>query len=605
MGRIGRRRTVGRSVVFAAAALVGCGGAGLPADLDDRLEQGRSTPARAHLADGLRALNDGALESASAAFNRGLEVEPRNANLNFLNAFAYHARVEAGETALAELAEVGYRLALRFNPNHWLAAWQLGRLLQRDGRLPEARDQFANAVLTRPGHAPSVYSLAAASYALGDPQTAASVLDRLAAPERDRPAVQRAQAMVSAALDDRPTAQAHLARYRSAAPAWAADRAATRLAEWGDVYDRASARGPTADTVFAQGAMPAATPSPSSPDAAPPKAVVLDVVLVSQETATAASRGINLLSALEVQFGGTLINTTRTTARDVTTGAVTSFSDTTNSDLTISVPSVTYSLNIANSGDSHTEIVARPTLLAHDREESEVFIGSEITYVATGTQGGQSYNKEVGVTLRARPDFLADGRIRLRVSTEFSSFLPTAAPGSFDEALATIKNRSTVTAEMRVGQTLAIAAGTTQRKSHLRQGVPILRDIPILQYFFSTDQESSAAASLMILLTPRTPTHVDPAGALAGLTDNVSGERRTPAAVNALKRRYRDWFEPTSNTLVAMHRLLGSDLHREFRRGDIQFAGLDGIPEPTQEDPTTEVPRYRAVIRDFLDTLYF
>ncbi|MCA9540422.1 MAG: hypothetical protein KC620_16095, partial [Myxococcales bacterium] len=106
------------------ASLVGCAAPRPPAleQLETRIEAaGRDRP-RTFMIEGLEHLADGDLDAAGRAFALGLDADPRNPHLNFLSGFVYDLRAVEGATDTAELAEVGYRLALRFDPDHWLAA---------------------------------------------------------------------------------------------------------------------------------------------------------------------------------------------------------------------------------------------------------------------------------------------------------------------------------------------------------------------------------------------------------------------------------------------------------------------------------------------------
>ena len=571
--------------------LFGCGAHPLPADLRLPPTAPAAEPA---LHAGIAALWRGDLEAASRSFNRALEVAPRDPHLHFLNAYTYDLQAESGAIKRAELAEVGYRLALDIDPHHWAAAYRLGRLLWHQGRAVEAQQTFVKAMRAAPNRPEPAFALAVSAYAGGDPQTAAWALARLPEARQSAPAVLRSKALVQAALGDDRGAVEHLRAYQTLTGR-AAHRTARRVEAWKGAHARGLAQPmePGAPPLRAQ-----APPSMASAPKVAEKMVVFDAVIITQEESATSQRGLNLLATLKVQFGGTVLDASRSTTRDVRTGAVTAFSENSGSALNISVPSVTYALNIANASDSRNEIVARPSVIAHDGQRSEVFIGSEVTYIAAGQLGGSSHAKEVGITLDVTPTFLQDGRLRVAVKTEFGAFLPTAAPGSFQQAVATVKNRSNVTAEIAFGETLALAAGTATRRSTSRSGVPILRDIPILQYLFSSRSEATQKTAVIILLTPRRPLRRPADGPIA------HGVQGPPSALAALQRRVGDFLTPTDNTLATLDRLRGSALQSEFRRGDLTFAGLEP-PAPDDDAPSAAAARGRRFLRDALETLYF
>lgn len=537
-------------------------GASLPPTLRRRL------PARGPLIDAMDALRRGDLEQASQGLNKALSNDPRRPDLHFLNAYVYERQ------GRMDLAEVGYQLVLEHDRSHWLAAHRLARLHFSQGRFREAQDMASQALLAAPDRPEPAYALAAASYLLADPVTAQATLARIPNSfERPRD-LRLARAMVAAALGDDDTARAHIADYRSAgAPAWAVRAAHHRVGAWQALHEEGAAHGGGADPEAVETKTATVTP---------PKMFVVDAVIISRERSRSSRHGLNLLSALQVQFGASLVDAARGVAKDLTTGAFTSFQESANHSLSITVPAVTYSLNIANAQNSQNEILARPSVLAYDGEESEVFVGNEITYTTSGQLSGASFSKEVGLHLKVLPTRTEDNTIRMNVESQFDVFQPTAAPGSFDQAVATVKNRNRVTAELRLGQTIAIAAGTLSRTAKVREGVPVLRDLPIIQYLFSTESEVEQKTSILVLLTPRLPL------GQSALSDS------DPPRLRALKRRFAHWWAPTNNTYAALSRLDDSEAATEFRRGDFQFA-----------DAQDENSRLDDLLQDVADLLYY
>jgi tetratricopeptide (TPR) repeat protein len=577
--------------------------------------------ARSHLAQGMRELHQGKLDAAANYFNKGLKLDPQNANLNFLSALVYHLRAAGGDRTQGDLAEVGYRLALKFDPNHWLAAYQLGRLHWEQRRYGDAQDAFARALLAEPENARAAYGLAAASYAAGDPLTARVALGRLPPASARRSEVLRTRALVHAALGEDGAAQEDLRGYRSAGvPAEQARHLARRVSAWAALHERrdhlrlaqSSPYYPPAYPYGQEqapgypggaGMPPAALPGPGLPPGAAPAdaagkprgMVILEAVIIERENTATSHHGVNLLAGLSLQFGGSLVDYSRNRTRDLIADTTLSDEERGSVGLGITIPAITYSLNIANAADSSNRIVARPSVLAYDGAQSEMFIGSELTYTAQGNYGGSSFNKEIGLLLQVTPRFQPDGRLVLAARTEFGSAVPTAAPGTFKEALAIVKSRSSVTADMHIGQTLVIAAGTSSRETQLRDGVPVLRDVPLLQYLFSTRDRLAQETSLLILITPRLPAGTEdrPGAGAAASTDSPT--------LRELRERYGAWWTPTSNVLKALQGLRDLPVYREFRRGDVQLVDLE---EPGAAGAAA-AGRVGGLLRDLLQLIYY
>lgn len=174
---------------------------GLSKEVRDKIPAAKGRAgAEHHLSRGMSALTEGKTDEAFGEFNRGLKFEPQHPHLHFLNALIYHQRALAGNSTQFELAEVGYRLALKFDPTHWLAAYQLGKLYMGQGQYRRARDEFSRALLIEPDNPSVAYGLAVASYVAGEPETAQFALQHLPVAYRKHPAVLRAHALTEAAL---------------------------------------------------------------------------------------------------------------------------------------------------------------------------------------------------------------------------------------------------------------------------------------------------------------------------------------------------------------------------------------------------------------------
>lgn len=574
-----------------------------------------------HLAAGLRALGLGEMDEAHGQFNRGLKFDPQHPHLHFLNALIYHQRANAGNSTQFELAEVGYRLALKFDPNHWLAAYQLGKLYMGQHQYRRARDTFSQAMLIEPENPSIAYGLAAASYAAGEPETAWVALQRLPQEYQKRPAVLRAAMLTEAALGHSDKSRQLLNDYRqSGAAPWRTQQIARRVASWETFHNRKRVQLAQSNTMDGtmqgmptQEGMPVnegmgaqdATAEILSEQLSPPRPanmVILDAVIISQETTVTSSTGVNLLSGLSLMFSGNLVDYAQSRTKNYIDQSSSTNSQQVNNALTVALPAVTYSLNIANAQDSNNKLLARPSVLAYNGTESEVFIGTELTYTTAG-ENSNSFTKEVGLTLKATPEFDEDGVLKITVYTEFDSIASTAAPGTFSQSVATVKSRSNVVAEVEFGKTLVIGAGSTKRTSKTENGVPVLKEIPILKNLFNVESQSDQEASLLILITPRKPARFDSrSGQLENLIGNPGASKASSPELTALRKRHEDWWRPTSNVLKTLHNLRDDDLLKEFRRGDVKFLDLD---ENLSINGSEKSPGPGGIVSTLIEHMYY
>jgi len=353
--------------------------------------------------------------------------------------------------------------------------------------------------------------------------------------------------------------------------------------------------GPTDDgSVSPLPALP--TPCYGKPD---PRMVVLDVAFIRTEDLSSSSFGTNLLSTLSFSFG---INTevtnnsgdspsltiTRTKSWGTTGGASTLLS---------------YSLNIANATDNRSEVLAKPSLVALDRRPSTFFSGRSVTLgLSSANVGGYSgyggsasfQDKPIGVGLAVTPTFIDDDTVALAIVVQ-RSFIEAVSPSvRFDYSLQVSRSRASANVVLKMGQTLILSGISEQEIERSSDGVPLLKDIPLLQYLFNKTTKQNFTSSVLVLITPRPPA-----------TDHALMER-TIAHIDTLpdpeKRKYKPMIEEAMkkmpngipDNLDAVYRHVdGNDLFLQYRSGDLS---LQHWSKP---------PRITRFFQDIRDMLYF
>jgi len=119
--------------------------------------------------------------------------------------------------------------------------------------------------------------------------------------------------------------------------------------------------------------------------------LLIDVILLSTQELISTSKGVNLLNALTLQLGnvaGNVAAYSRVNNSTVTNGGPADVS--TAITRAVTIPALSYSLNIANANSSLNEVLARPTLAAIEGLPSEFFSGTNLSagFVSTSVQGG-------------------------------------------------------------------------------------------------------------------------------------------------------------------------------------------------------------------------
>ena len=160
---------------------------------------------------------------------------------------------------------------------------------------------------------------------------------------------------------------------------------------------------------------------------------------------------------------------------------------------------------------ANTNIMSTPNLVTLDNEEAKIIVGSNVPFV-TGqfTQtGGALTNpfqtierKDVGITLRIKPQIGQNGAIRMTIFQEASSLAADTAPGTSNAGPTTNKRSIESNVMVDDGQILVLGGLIEDRYTDNKSKVPLLGDIPYLGALFRTETRDRKRTNLMVFLRP-------------------------------------------------------------------------------------------------------
>jgi len=536
------------------------------------------------------------LRRASKALNEALRLDPSNASLHFFNGFVYHLMARQGDTSKTDLALEGYLQATRLDPGNWIAREFLGLGLLEQKQYERAAEAFAEVLLVRPDDPAVLARMLAAAYLARDAATACGIADRLAAHGRMAgDGFWRAAVPVYAACGRTAKAAEALRTYERLNSDGETVRALRRrLEDWDALHGELQApRGPVLTpaqfSAGSQGGGGFGPPSdnnrgsgagqPVGPADAPSTAadfrtgrpgtrmVLVDVVMLRTEDSIGTSRGVNLLGALNLQFGSA---SGPAFGRSVTQSAGTT---TTVLSRAVTVPALTYAMNIANAYSSLTEVLARPTLAAVEGMRSEFFSGTNLNAAVVSSGGvgagnAVSLEKRYGVKLAVLPQTLPDGQIRLAIEASRTFLTPPSENIGYTYKLEISEIQASANVVMRMGDTLVLGGLSEKETTTTRDGVPGLQDLPLAQYLFSQEARTDYQKSVLILITPRPASYTWLSEeSRQAEASGVGGASKI--GLDALRARHGDWFSPYPNLASVFSHLGQADLYREFRTGDV------------------------------------
>jgi general secretion pathway protein D len=160
-------------------------------------------------------------------------------------------------------------------------------------------------------------------------------------------------------------------------------------------------------------------------------------------------------------------------------------------------------------------ILSTPNLLTLDNYQAKIVVGQNVPFitgsftttatVATPAAGAVNpfqtiERKDVGLTLRIKPQISEGSTVRLEIYQEVSDIARTVLTGASD----LITNKRSVETKVVVddGATIVLGGLIQNTLSETTQGVPLLSEIPFIGALFRFKSEERKRTNLMIFLRP-------------------------------------------------------------------------------------------------------
>jgi type IV pilus assembly protein PilQ len=146
-------------------------------------------------------------------------------------------------------------------------------------------------------------------------------------------------------------------------------------------------------------------------------------------------------------------------------------------------------------------IISNPRITTVDNREAKILVGQKIPLIVQDVAGNPvSQLQTIGIQLKVTPHLTEDKKIIMDLHPEVSdlSSQSTVQGG-------VIINTSEADTRVMVddGQTAVIGGLIRTNDSHVRKGVPLLKDLPLLGMLFRSDNIVKQNRELIIFVTPR------------------------------------------------------------------------------------------------------
>ncbi|QAU35949.1 type II secretion system protein GspD [Janthinobacterium sp. 17J80-10] len=159
--------------------------------------------------------------------------------------------------------------------------------------------------------------------------------------------------------------------------------------------------------------------------------------------------------------------------------------------------------------DDNANILSMPNLITLDNEEARIIVGQNVPFVTgqytTTASAGATTNpfqtierKDVGLSLRVKPQISEGGTVKMAIYQETSNVLPTSNASDI------ITNKRSIETNVLVddGEIIVLGGLIEDNSSDNEEKVPGLGDIPVLGNLFKYQKRGRTKTNLMVFLRP-------------------------------------------------------------------------------------------------------
>lgn len=202
--------------------------------------------------------------------------------------------------------------------------------------------------------------------------------------------------------------------------------------------------------------------------------------------------------------------------------------------------------------DTNVNVLSTPHVLASDGKVAKIEVGNEVPIITQtvstpsssllsssqfSTSNSVQY-RPTGILLEVKPSITSTGRVTLSIAQEVSSLGGNVSAGgalypSFQ------KRKVTTDATIEDGKTIMLAGLIEERRDDTINGIPFLKDIPVVGGLFGNTNKSKTKTELLITITPYIVNNREEADRLAGTFQEslqklrvMLQDRDAPAAPN-------------------------------------------------------------------------
>lgn len=159
--------------------------------------------------------------------------------------------------------------------------------------------------------------------------------------------------------------------------------------------------------------------------------------------------------------------------------------------------------------DTKANILSMPNIITLDNEEAKIIVGQNVPFLtgqyttsASGTAGANPFQtverKDIGLTLRVRPQISEGGTVKMAIYQENSSISPTVNSAGL------ITNKRSIDTNILVddGQIIVLGGLIDDNAQDTEEKVPGLGNLPLIGGLFKYRTRTRVKTNLMVFLRP-------------------------------------------------------------------------------------------------------
>jgi type IV pilus secretin PilQ/predicted competence protein len=151
--------------------------------------------------------------------------------------------------------------------------------------------------------------------------------------------------------------------------------------------------------------------------------------------------------------------------------------------------------------ENRANIISNPRITTTDNREATILVGKEIPLIVADEAGNAITElKKIGVTLRVTPHVNSDMTITMDLHPEISEL---SSQATVQGGVIISLQESDTRVIVRDGETAVIGGLIQEVESEIKNGIPVLKDIPVLGGLFRFSNDTTKKRELIIFVTPR------------------------------------------------------------------------------------------------------